>query len=259
MKKIIFLLMFTSISLQINAQTNSKAQTDSIVECFGNMPQLSAEPEVLDWDSFPGITRRWGEKDYGRGQRIQIIGVNEGERDSVRTITYYWNNYEGTYKEYDAKGMLIKDYHSLSHDAYGREYINPYIYIYKEFYPNSMIKEKKIYTVWDFNIGKEYRYDENGNLQKTIDHDKGYDFTAEDIINYCLRNKIDVCKKPVKGSEVRPTKIGKSEDKQQWWIEYEIIPSNRTFNEKIRFLIYLDGKTGQVVEWTAVPFNTWED
>ena len=40
----------------------------------------------------------------------------------------------------------------------------------------------------DIFLGKEYLYDSNATLIKTIDHDKGWNFSYEDVINYLYDN-----------------------------------------------------------------------
>ena len=229
------------------------AQNDSIVEYFRNIPQLNAEPEVLDWDSFTGITREWEkESDCGNEWRIrQVDTINKGGH---KIIIAYNCAGEKIYKEYDANGMLIKCYgfypernNIVPYRVVGREWLNPYIYIEKNFYSNNMIQDKKICTVFGFLIGKYYGYDENGNLKKTADTDNGYDFTAEDIVNYCIRNKIDVCTRYHNNFEKTLTDIKKTEiiGEKMWIIQYRF-PVEIDGYDYISIVLHLDGRTGQV-------------
>ncbi|MCD8418600.1 hypothetical protein J2Q11_13110 [Tenacibaculum finnmarkense genomovar finnmarkense] len=67
--------------------------------------------------------------------------------------------------------------------------------ISKNFYDNGNIESKWI----SFNHGSRYvekgiwyDYDREGRLIKTIDYDKGYAFTWEDVLNYCVTNNIPI-------------------------------------------------------------------
>ena len=243
-------IVFMSILLMLTLAGN--AQNDSVAVYLRNIPQLSAEPEVLDWDSFPGITCEWEEFDCGNEWRFrQVDTINKGGHKII--ITYYCNG-EKIYKEYDANGMLIKYYgfypernRYVPSRVSGCEWLNPYIYIEKDFYSNNMIKEKALRTVFGFSIGKYYEYDENGNLRRTIDRDNGYDFTAEDIVNYCIRNKIDVCTRRQDSFEKTLTDIKKTRinGEKMWIIQYRF-PVEKDGYDYINIVLHLDGKTGQV-------------
>lgn len=223
MKKTTCVITYILLILVTNAQTNT-----IIMEYFKNIPEISAEHEVLNRNSFPGVISRNG-----------VDSIKE------KKAAHTWKGDE--YKEYDSTGMLLKQYDGFSYNGVeGREFINPYIYIYRKFYPNDGLKMKKISCVFGFNIGKEYHYDEKGNLTETIDHNKGYDFTVEDVIRYCITNGIDLKSKTYDG---RPfVSIMKTKDENNkliWRIEYPLPPArgvNITY-----VLIYIDAYTGQVI------------
>lgn len=67
--------------------------------------------------------------------------------------------------------------------------------ISKKFYDNGNIRSKWI----SFNHGSGYvekgiwyDYDREGRLIKTTNYDKGYAFTWEDVLNYCVTNSIPI-------------------------------------------------------------------
>jgi len=85
-------------------------------------------------------------------------------------------------------------------------------------------------------LGKEYRYDSNATLIKTIDHDKGWDFSYEDVINYLYDNIEDKI-------SLETLSISKESFKGRNYWEIE---TNISFWENDHFL-RIDGNTGEVL------------
>lgn len=115
------------------------------------------------------------------------------------------------------------------------------------FYQNGNIKEKGVTLNNGSSVGIWYYFDESGQLIKEENTDGDYDFTPENIINYCEKHKINL-PKGYQDSGYQ-TKVLKQEidGKKVWFISYQIS------GDKIKE-IYLDGKTGEELSRKIVPF-----
>ncbi len=112
------------------------------------------------------------------------------------------------------------------------------IYIEREFYNDRLIT-KGLSSVFDFRIGKRYYYDKEGNVEKVVDYDKGYNFTAADVIDYCIKNNILLVKKSGKYFGAKISKTADDEGNVFWRISYD------RYGESTR--IIMDGKTGEII------------
>ena len=95
--------------------------------------------------------------------------------------------------------MIVKNkigeeiiYYSKSKDKYsgfsGYDYSeNPIMGVFRDFYPNNKIKTKGVFCKFGFKIGKWYNYDEKGHLVSQEDNDRGFDFTYNDVFEYCFK------------------------------------------------------------------------
>ena len=124
------------------------------------------------------------------------------------------------------------------------EYITPnypeLFYIYKEFYYNGHIKEYgKRFKNGYFQKGL-WHYYENGVLEKSIDYDKSYTFTWEQIKKYCLDNRIKI--------ELNTTRISRdnSNSKPVWTISW--FYGSAMFKE-----VKINGQTGEFIEQKLIP------
>ena len=157
------------------------------------------------------------------------------------------------------KDYLIKDPDNIDKDVYEKKtssgkiqieggYGNDYQYV--EYFDNSSYYIFKIYDVKTLKIrlkrlseeptrialGKEYHYDSNTTLIKTIDHDKGWNFSYEDVINYLYDNIEDEV-------EIFISSIKKRvyQNRNYWQVE-----TNTRFWRKNHFL-RIDGNTGEIL------------
>ena len=157
------------------------------------------------------------------------------------------------------KDYLIKDPDNIDKDVYEKKtssgkiqieggYGNDYQYV--EYFDNSSYYIFKIYDVKTLKIrlkrlseeptrialGKEYHYDSNTTLIKTIDHDKGWNFSYEDVINYLYDNIEDEV-------EIFISSIKKRvyQNRNYWQVE-----TNASFWKKNHFL-RIDGNTGEIL------------
>jgi len=157
------------------------------------------------------------------------------------------------------KDYLIKDPDNIDKDVYEKKTSSGKIqieggygndYQYKECFDNSSYYIFKIYDVKTLKIrlkrlseeptrialGKEYHYDSNTTLIKTIDHDKGWNFSYEDVINYLYDNIEDEV-------EIFISSIKKRvyQNRNYWQVE-----TNASFWKKNHFL-RIDGNTGEIL------------
>ena len=154
------------------------------------------------------------------------------------------------------KDFLIKDEYS-SFKTYEKKTPNGIIilregndFLYEKYFNNSSYCIFKVYDGKTLKIrlkrlsveptridlGKEYRYDSNATLIKTIDHDKGWDFSYEDVINYLYDNIEDKI-------SLETLSISKESFKGRNYWEIE---TNISFWENNHFL-RIDGNTGEVL------------
>ena len=154
------------------------------------------------------------------------------------------------------KDFLIKDEYS-SFKTYEKKTPNGiiilregYDFLYERYFDNSSYCIFKVYDAKTLKIkrkclfidptsialGKEYLYDSNATLIKTIDHDKGWNFSYEDVINYLYDNIED--KISLETLSIRKERF---QDRNYWEIE-----TNISFWENDHFL-RIDGNTGEVL------------
>ena len=157
------------------------------------------------------------------------------------------------------KDYLIKDPDNIDKDVYEKKTSSGKIQIeggygndftYKKYFNNSSYCIFKVYDAKtlkikrkclltrpvDIFLGKEYRYDGNATLIKTIDHDKGWNFSYEDVINYLYDNIEDEV-------EIFISSIKKRvyQNRNYWQVE-----TNTSFWKNNHFL-RIDGNTGEIL------------
>ena len=157
------------------------------------------------------------------------------------------------------KDYLIKDPDNIDKDVYERKTSSGKIqieggygndYTYEKYFNNSSYCIFKVYDAKtlkikrkclltrpvDIFLGKEYRYDSNATLIKTIDHDKGWNFSYEDVINYLYDNIEDEVEIPISSIKKRVY-----QNRNYWQVE-----TNTSFWVNNHFL-RIDGNTGEVL------------
>ena len=157
------------------------------------------------------------------------------------------------------KDYLIKDPDNIDKDVYEKKTSSGKIqieggygndYTYEKYFNNSSYCIFKVYDAKTLKIkrkclfidptsialGKEYRYDSNATLIKTIDHDKGWNFSYEDVINYLCDNIEDKI-------SLETLSISKESFKGR---NYWEVQTNISFWENNHFL-RIDGNTGEVL------------
>ena len=157
------------------------------------------------------------------------------------------------------KDYLIKDPDNIDKDVYEKKTSSGKIelvggygndYTYEKYFNNSSYCIFKVYDAKtlkikrkcllirpaDIFLGKEYRYDSNATLIKTIDHDKGWNFSYEDVINYLCDNIEDKI-------SLETLSISKESFKGR---NYWQVETNTSFWVNNHFL-RIDGNTGEVL------------
>lgn len=157
------------------------------------------------------------------------------------------------------KDYLIKDPDNIDKDVYERKTSSGKIqieggygndYTYEKYFNNSSYCIFKVYDAKtlkikrkclltrpvDIFLGKEYRYDSNATLIKTIDHDKGWNFSYEDVINYLHEHIEDEVRISISSIEKRVY-----QNRNYWQVE-----TNTSFWVNNHFL-RIDGNTGEVL------------
>ena len=157
------------------------------------------------------------------------------------------------------KDFLIKDPDNIDKDVYEKKTSSGKIqieggygndYTYEKYFNNSSYCIFKVYDAKtlkikrkclltrpvDIFLGKEYRYDSNATLIKTIDHDKGWNFSYEDVINYLYEHIEDEVEIPISSIKKRVY-----QNRNYWQVE-----TNTMFWKNNHFL-RIDGNTGEIL------------
>ena len=157
------------------------------------------------------------------------------------------------------KDYLIKDPDNIDKDVYEKKTSSGKIqieggygndYTYEKYFNNSSYCIFKVYDAKtlkikrkclltrpvDIFLGKEYRYDSNATLIKTIDHDKGWNFSYEDVINYLYEHIEDEVEIPISSIKKRVY-----QNRNYWQVE-----TNTMFWKNNHFL-RIDGNTGEIL------------
>lgn len=181
------------------------------------------------------------EKDnnYRKSLPIQILFPFKGKsllmKRSFDGTTYYY------IKRDSLNNIHIKIEFNVSPTGggiYYREYIDELFQYGEAYYPNGNLRSKGINSWLGFQIGKVYKYDEKGNLTETIDHDEGYEFTYEQVLEFCQENDIELQSDKIMN---RLKKGTLSDERKVWIIDYNNPKTHK------RDIYRLDGGTGEVL------------
>ncbi len=150
-------------------------------------------------------------------------------------------------------GKIIDEF--ILDDGYGRFIIssNSLFKAYMEYDENGIIKLKgQYFKNGDFRLGIWHEYDQTGKTINTIDYDKPFVYTFEDIANYCEKNNIPF-------SDIVLRNFNDEKTKECYWeIQYDGTYENKTGQITIR----IDGKTGEIIfvkrlsGFTSLPDGT---
>ena len=141
-------------------------------------------------------------------------------------------------------------------------YPDSYFLEWRLYYANGNIKEKGLRYNQGFQKGIWYEFDETGKLIKETNYDAPFQFTFEDIVQYCKKNEIKLQKgyeKPYENNKewyegqliakiYRKTFEGVS----HWEIQYKKEDTTASA-EFLEVIVKLDGKTGKELSKTVEP------
>ena len=196
---------------------------------------------------------------------LLIVNVSNAQHNQLKLEKMNKNNRPTIDSGFDIlhleeyKDYLIKDPDNIDKDVYEKKTSSGKIQIeggygndftYKKYFNNSSYCIFKVYDAKTLKIilkrllveptnialGKEYHYDSNTTLIKTIDHDKGWNFSYEDVINYLYDNIEDEM-------SLKTLSISKESFKGR---NYWQVETNTSFWVNNHFL-RIDGNTGEVL------------
>jgi hypothetical protein len=225
--KITYIIINIFLILNINsclAQDN-KSKKDTIIPKANimNRPQLNDAFEKLNLDDF----------------KDGLVVTNE---NGITKHTYL-------YSKTDDTGYTTLDGSSLGGFVYNYTAKNSIYIIGKEFYKNGFIKSKQIISNMSGPIllGKEYRFYENGQLEKVVNSDLGWDFSFEDVLQYILNRGLSIKHEDGYWSTEIRKKETESEDCRKYW---EVVVDTRKLTKSTSDtweVIKLDAKTGEIL------------
>jgi hypothetical protein len=147
---------------------------------------------------------------------------------------YYLRQYDKT----DKNSVELEFELTPGGNIYFKEKIDKLFYYSEIYYANGYIQVKGISSWLGFAINKGYKYGKEGNLIETIDYDEGYDFNYQNVLEFCVENKIKLLDNQMN----RLKKVTIESGRKVWNIEYFNPETN-----KIDFY-QLDGNTGEIIQ-----------
>jgi antitoxin component YwqK of YwqJK toxin-antitoxin module len=180
----------------------------------------------------------------GEGQQISNDEINENAMEEFNIQKFNENkDAAGSYIFTLKDGTVVKQSgdQEIGYFEYSRK-PKALFGIRKGFYPSGGLKIKGKMYHNSFEKGEWKVYGSNGKLDRTVDYDEGYDYSWEDLSEYCNDNNINLF-------HVN-TRIGRhNEDGKPFWtIQYKIPPLNL-------LILSIDGKTGEIVEEKTVKLD----
>jgi hypothetical protein len=226
--KTTYIIINIFLMLNINsclAQDN-KPKIDTM-----NRPQLNDSFEKLNLNDFKGlvITKERVKVDTNKWEDVEVYEYNKDDgKESIR---------------------LTGSFIGSSCYTFTKE--NSYYTVVKTYFKNGAINRKWVEYALQKNmslmIGKEYRFNENGQLEKVIDHDLGWDFSLEDVLQYILGRGLLIKHEEGYWSTEISKKESESEDCRRYW---EVVVDTRKLtksNSDTWEVIKLDAKTGEIL------------
>ncbi|TRX31905.1 hypothetical protein FNW52_18100 [Flavobacterium sp. ZT3R18] len=225
---IINLFLILNINSCLAQDNNSKKDTIIPKTNTMNRPQLNDSFEKLNLDDFKdGL----------------VITKEKGTIEPYLGVIY--DSYR--YRKTDHTGYTTLDGTPSEGFGYSFTASNSAYRLWKSYYKNGFIDRKGIASTIDGQVllGKEYRFNKNGQLEKVIDHDLGWDFPFEDVLQYILNRGLLIKYEEGYWSTEISKKESESEDCRKYW---EVIVDTRKVTGKSTWeVIKLDAKTGEIL------------
>jgi hypothetical protein len=224
--------MFLFLNLSLCLAQDIKPKIDTIIPKTNTMnrPQLNDAFEKLNLDDF---------------KNGLVIKKQTGDTEPYKGVVY--DSY--TYQKTDDFGYTTLDGSSLGGFGYSYTAFNSVYYIGKSYYKNGFIERKGIVSNLDGHVvlGKEYRFKENGQLEKVVDHDLGWDFSFEDVLQFVVNRGLSIKHEDGYWNTEISKKESESEDCRKYW---EVVVDTRKLTKSTSDtweVIKLDAKTGEIL------------
>ncbi|OXA93493.1 hypothetical protein [Flavobacterium hercynium] len=118
-----------------------------------------------------------------------------------------------------------------------------YYTIAKSYYKNGNIHFKCITSSLfrQIKIGKQYFFNQDGKLENIVDHDKGWDYSYEKVIEYILERKLPL----VSDNIYYGAEITQEEKEKKYW--QLALDTRKTTNKSTWEIVKLDAMTGEIL------------
>jgi len=215
-------ILLIALSSLISCRAKESNKTTTINKNKMERPNITPEFEKLNLDDFKeGLTR-------------------EKEADGP----YRGNEFDSySYRKINDIGTTSLDGSTIGRFGYSFTAKDSYYTIAKGYYNNGYIHSKCITSsfIRRIKIGKQYFFNQEGKLEKTVDHDQGWDFSYEKVIEYILERKSPLVSENIYyGAEI--SQEGK--EKKYWQL---ILDTQKTTNKSTWEIIKLDAMTGEIL------------
>jgi len=161
------------------------------------------------------------------------------------TLTY--DGSTSIIRRFDQYNNLTQEIRHNSESTFEEIYIGDLIVYSRSYYKNLNIRSKGIGSWLGFSIGKQYFFNQQGDLINTKDNDEGYRFDYDQLFSFCRSHKISL-KKPSTTPFVTIRKSLRRESGQHvWTIENPILEKG-----EYEFFV-LDGSTGEILRKDHYP------
>ncbi|HEX8577770.1 MAG TPA: hypothetical protein VF677_15895 [Flavobacterium sp.] len=237
------LLLFSILNCKGQEHHPVTSKQDSTIskKFIMNRPKIDTGFEKFNIENFKDKLIIINNKDY-ETQEKYVTYKYEKETDS------------GTIRLYGGPKGLIGHIYRPKNSIYE---------VLKNYYgPSLIIKSKRIFTAENainpsIVLGKEYQYDEQGHLVRTIDHDNGYDFSFEQAYEFVKTNFKDE-KKLKEGLKYMYYFARKTSPKGQnyWQITFHIGHFPASYIETV---LKLDAKTGKILSHKEYLYEIEEE
>lgn len=231
-KTLFFALIITLVQCKGQKKDNIIVQRDTITpknKSIMYRPKIDSNIEKLDLEKF---------KD-----KLSVEKYDDANHN-IKNVDWYKYNNDDNINIISLEGSDTEGFNYSSKNK------NTLYSISKQYYGGNKIIKRKSIIISDPSIymppslGKEYQYNEKGELMKTIDHDEGYDFSFEQAFNYVKKNFHD--DELLKQGRKYTYQFDRAErnGKKYWKIKLHIGYLPPSYVETV---LKLDAKTGDVL------------
>lgn len=216
------------IALVIFASCKAQVENENVITTLNNntmeRPVITPEFEKLNLE------------DYKDGLIISKAFIDAGPEKGNEFSMY-------NYKKGDNNGTKIFGGSFLGGFRSSFTKKNSYYTIVKGYQKNGNIHIKCITSsfIRQIKIGKQYFFNQEGKLEKTVDHDQGWDYSYEKVIEYIRERKSPLVTENIYyGAEI----VQEGKEKKYWQL---ILDTQKTTNKSTWEIIKLDAMTGEIL------------